>query len=237
MASTNNVDNIEKTADETKQKRSWSQRFGFDDKTLWNWLQLFSSMLVPFMIGVFTIVTTLQQRQTNHLQRLSDMERNEKQHLNDLNIAQLQELQAAADQRNESVFTTYIKEMSELLGNEEHVNNSRTKKLMRVKTLTALRQLDVNRKLFLIQYLYEWDLIGQRLDDDQLPLIDLTGANLGYVNFSRITEKPRIDYDPPISLYLANVFLQNASFVNLKLGYSDFSRSNLQGANFYYSHL
>ncbi|CAF1282478.1 unnamed protein product, partial [Didymodactylos carnosus] len=215
-----------------KLKSKLGKRLGFHGKSLWDWLQLFSSMLVPLMIGVFTIVTTVQQRETNR-----------QQHLSDRQIAQLQreqDMHVASEQRNETVFTMYIKEMFDLLqqSNSTSINSEMTQNLIRIKTVTALRQLDSSRKLFLIQFLYVSHLIGvptiSQSDEEgeQLKEIDLAGANLAAVDFSRITEKASLKRDEEIQFVLQYVNLENASFSNLNLKESDFTGSNLQNVDF-----
>src|SRR5712691_5237162 len=56
---------LQASVNTSPQKRNWT---GFTDKTPWDWLNLIGVLLVPLMIGVFTIATTIQQNQISQQQ-------------------------------------------------------------------------------------------------------------------------------------------------------------------------
>ncbi|CAF4495348.1 unnamed protein product, partial [Didymodactylos carnosus] len=167
------------------------------------WLKLSSAFLVSLMIGIFTIVTTLQQNQ------------------------QADELQI------ETVYTSYITEMSELFMIKDHQkilrgnNIGMSERLIfgRAKTLTTLRQIDIRRKTFLILFLYEANLLNVSKNPIDLASADLTGINLGDIGYNLN------------SISLTNCILINASFSKSNLEYANFYGSTLNGANFSYTRL
>src|SRR5215467_2521107 len=75
-----------------------STRIGFSDKTLWDWLNLFGVFLIPLMIGVFTIASSIQQSNSSQQQHNTDME-------------------IALDQQRATILQTYISNIQDLLLN------------------------------------------------------------------------------------------------------------------------
>jgi hypothetical protein len=77
-------------------------------------VKFLSSLILPLMLGVFTVVITCQQQKEARQQRLEDKQQREL----DLNISQIQEMaqiKAAANRYRDEVFVAYIKEMGDLL--------------------------------------------------------------------------------------------------------------------------
>jgi hypothetical protein len=168
-------------------------------------LKVFGSFLVPLVIGIFTIVTTIQQYQINYQNRLKDLEIATR--LRD------QEQKQADLLQQETVFDVYMKEMGELLLKLKvhNVNNTELDqqwKLARVETLSVLRQLDAKRKSYLIQFLYEAELLFANRS-----AIDLGGADLSEIILTGHVGL-EINYD---YIALTHVVLTNTSFVNLHL--------------------
>ncbi|CAF1139824.1 unnamed protein product, partial [Didymodactylos carnosus] len=93
--------------------------------------------------------------------------------------------------------------------------------LVHAKTLTALRQLDPKRKVYLVKYLYECKLIARAAYSS---VIDMYDADLNNVDFSGTSSFS--------SISLVGAQLVGASFANRNLTYSDFSYANLTGTNF-----
>ncbi|CAF4880025.1 unnamed protein product [Rotaria socialis] len=94
-------------------------------KCCFQWMKLFLSALFPLVFGIFTIVFTVQQDSIARANREQD--------------------QAQADElRKQTVYDSFIADISKLLlycnFNRSNVNSLRD---IRVKTLNALRQLDV----------------------------------------------------------------------------------------------
>lgn len=151
-----------------------SNRTGFSGRTLWDWIQFFAVLALPIIVAAgtlyFTQQITLQQAQAS-----------EKQHQTDIEIAM--------DQQRESVLETYLDRMSDLLLNYKlHVSKSgdEVRNVARDRTLTALRELDPDRKGIMLRFLYHADLIRTKKDEETIVVLysaDLTKANLceGYL--------------------------------------------------------
>ncbi|CAF1209707.1 unnamed protein product [Rotaria sordida] len=183
-------------------------------------LKVLGTFLVPLVIGIFTIATTIQQYQVNEQNRLKDLEIAARQ--------RDQELKQANTLQQETVYAVYIKEMGELSSKLKAKNLSITEldqqwKLARAKTLSALRQLDTKRKSYIIQFLYEIELLFTNNS-----AMDLNGCDLsGIILTSHTGMTFMFDY-----ITLTYVVLSNTSFVNLHLMKADFSGSLLNNANF-----
>jgi hypothetical protein len=92
------------------------------------WLKIILSVLIPLMIGVFTITTTLLQDRFATQQREQDTRP----------LRQQSDYQADNLQK-EAVLVTYLNDISNLLMLE---NDTKISIQIRTKTLTSLRQLD-----------------------------------------------------------------------------------------------
>lgn len=136
-------------------------------KTLWDWLQL---LIVP---AVLAIGGSLISMRTSRLEQETTKQRDKT------------EREIAEDDQRESVFQSYIDQMSELLL-EKDLRNSQPKdekrKIVRVRTLTALRRLDAERKKVLIQFLHESNLIDAGDSIVSLEGADLRATNLSFIN-------------------------------------------------------
>ena len=160
------------------------KRTGFEDKTLWDKLNIFGTLAIPIILALATIGFGLWQA------HLADL-----QHQNDLKIAQdsrQNDLKIADDQQQETTLKAYLDDMTTLLLDKKLGSHDKADKaasdeaavIARAKTLTALRRLtDPRRKATVVQFLYEAHLIGYLSFDttSSIPvanIIDLSGANL-----------------------------------------------------------
>jgi hypothetical protein len=125
-------------------------------RTLWDWLEL---LIVPVVLAVGAYLFNRAER------------RNEQA--------------IAHDRFSENTLQTYLTQMSELLldkdmalteGSLEERNVART--VARMRTLTALRQLDPSRKAVVLNFLWDAGLIRRYREYDSPPLVDLRGADL-----------------------------------------------------------
>ncbi|CAF1623857.1 unnamed protein product, partial [Didymodactylos carnosus] len=102
--------------------------------------------------------------------------------LNDLAIADRQRQQSDEIQKD-AIWSSYIKDLERLfMKNTQNysVDEQRMRAaFVRAKSLTTLRQIDVKRKGYLIQFLYEADLLH---GGDKNNLIDLSGADLSGIH-------------------------------------------------------
>ncbi|CAF3688965.1 unnamed protein product [Rotaria sp. Silwood1] len=112
------------------------------------WIKFFLSALIPLMIGVFTVVTTVLQQKLSYQQREQDKE--------DARLFRQQSERQADNLRIETVFDNYVNDVSELLTMKNQTQNLVH---IRTKTLPSLRQLDAERKQHLFLFLYESGLI------------------------------------------------------------------------------
>ena len=256
-----------------------------------HFLRFASSLFLPLMLGIFTVIITFRQQTEADRQRLEDRQLSREQReqdLNlsrdqreqdqeqarllreqDLNISRLQreldkqiaeerrqfdlklsqqketrELFIAEKQRNmseqhrsneldieitrrrEELFTSYVKEFSMFLTkfNGTPTAHPVTAALIRVKTLTAVRQLDPVRNSYLIHFLY---IAGQLTNGEHPPPIDLSDALLNNIDLSRGA------HDKPMhGLSLAGAYLRNASFAKRDLSGANFQAAILSGSQF-----
>ena len=139
----------------TKQSRV-SQRAARHNRKVWR--QLIASALVPFVLGIFTVVFTIQQQSLSKQQHEIDR-RNQR------------------DAQQQVTFDTYINDISNLLLHSVETNETHRAKIrlyVRTKTLTALRNLNAARKKYIILFLYESGLLQNKN-------LDLSGADLNDV--------------------------------------------------------
>ena len=120
--------------DETKRKRSQS---------ILEWIKLLISLSLPLTIGVFTFVTTLQNRSIAQQQR--ELDKNQ-----------------AEDVQRENAFSSYIDDISRF--RQENIGDLLTnnEKLLyiRTKTLVTLRKVDKERKKQILWFLYDSSLLS-----------------------------------------------------------------------------
>jgi hypothetical protein len=130
-------------------------------KPLWfEWIQLIISFSVPAIIAIYTI-----------------LENNR-----DLSIAarnRAQDLEIADNQQKDLILRDYQKTISKLIERYgPQLNGSTSTSLVvRFATLSALNQLDLNRRNFLLRLLYDTKLITYYSIFDQIP-VSLELANL-----------------------------------------------------------
>lgn len=172
-----------------------------DNCNVANWCKVVLSALVPCVLGIFTIAFTLQQQSLAR-----------KQH--ELNQ------QSQLDAQRQTLFDAYIGDISNLLLHTSDTNRTREKKFLlyvRTKTLTALRNLNSERKTFILLFLYESGFL-------QDPSLDLSGADLNDV---QLIGPYKLD-----GLYLPSVFWRNAFFVDCSLIRAVFDQSHMNDARF-----
>ena len=161
-------------------------------------LKLISQILIPLMIGTFTLVIALQQHNLNKENRKKDLDiadRNRQQQfqIDEQRRAQelaldearrLQDLSIAENYQRDLVFNQYIRDLTNiLLENNYFLSRSILNLIIRPKTLTILRQLDPSRKVLLIKFLYESKML--RTDYENIR-VDLTDADLNGIQFNQI---------------------------------------------------
>jgi len=112
-------------------------------KALREWLNVSGIILIPLMLGIFTINSNIQQNNIALGNRKADIQRQE-------------------DQQKENILDTYIHDMSDLIftkGLRISKPGDEVRVTARAETLITLRQLDGARKGIAMQFLYEAELI------------------------------------------------------------------------------
>lgn len=145
--------------------------------TLWDWLDL---LIVPtaLAVGIYLLNKAERDRESKR----QEIEKEREQERRD------QREKEAEDQIKENEWQTYLDRISDLLekGLSEAEENSPLRDVARVRTLATLRRLDQTRKVMLLQFLYEADLIIKNKKVIDLRGADLSGINLRKVNLQRI---------------------------------------------------
>jgi uncharacterized protein YjbI with pentapeptide repeats len=169
-------------------------------KVSFDWLNLIGVLLIPFVVTVIGLYATQQIIQQQILS-------SESQHQTDIQIAQ--------NQQDETVLTTYINNIQDLLLNHNLLKSKQSDNiaiLARARTLSALSALnhgqdgdDYNR--ILLQFLYQTTLISRNN-----VVISLQDGNLSFAN-------------------LVNLNLKNIDLSGTYMYFSALSGTNLEGAN------
>lgn len=171
---------------------------GLRGKTLWDWLEL---LIVPVALGAGAIWFDSEANL-----RAENMQRQREVVQRDIE-----------DQRaKDAVLSTYFDDLSNLLlerGLLESQRGSAVRDIARAKTLSALSQMDGNRKGFIVRFLYEVDLIK-----GSSPVLYLGGA---------ITGKPAVDEIVP-----SRGDLNGAVLHRLFMGELNLTRVHMVGADF-----
>ncbi|CAF1039427.1 unnamed protein product [Didymodactylos carnosus] len=185
-----------------------------------SWFNLILSALIPLMIGIFTVVSYIQQQQIAYENRkqdrkIEDRRRSEDQH-------------RAENLHYENVYEKYIEDISNSIfkhstNQTSFLDNQTRFAYIKSKTLTALRRLDWERKTYLFLFLLENGLLPGT------SLLDLSGAN-----FVNITVKSSISNKYQFNnLSLTSVDLTNSSFIACNFVYGgNLADSALSGIDF-----
>ena len=197
--------------------------------SVYDWLTLTSSLFVPLVVGILTVVLPLQQ------QNLSDRQ-NENSKMIAINN-RIQDLELLREQQKQMILNTFEHDLSDLLlryksigGNHSDRgdddddddddlspvhHDERLSLVIRTKALHAMRQLDPARKLLAVQLL---------VDSGVQNLINISHADLSSLVFP-----PGSYYD---QLQFVNVIARNLTLKRIHLHRSNFSYSILDESSF-----
>jgi uncharacterized protein YjbI with pentapeptide repeats len=201
----------------SKGKKPTSNRTGFADRTLWDWIQFFAVLAIPIIVAVGTLYVT--QRITLQQAQLS-IAASEKQHQTDLQIAE--------DQQREATLQSYLDHMSDLLLNHSlrmSKPGDEVSQVAREWTLTTLRRLDADRNRIVLQFLHDAQLIGIGV---KKAVIDLSRGDLSGDDLSRANLSGAI-------LFFADLYSANLRGADLYR--ADLRRAELAEANLIYAYL
>ena len=203
---------------ESKGSTHWT---GYDRFTLRTVIEIVFTLLIPVMIGILAVV----------LQR-NEIQLTEKNRENDYLIGQLQRQSDEEQTRllgNETVFSNYVKNMADVILYGPNKLENQYFIVTRALTSTVLRQLDLEKKRLVIQFLYDTGILrrGENIFATNNPLDadrHLRGAILDKVDFSNGLDLSAI--------LLREVRLLEATFARSNLQAADLSDSILVRVNF-----
>jgi uncharacterized protein YjbI with pentapeptide repeats len=235
------------------------KRTGFEDKTLWDKLNLFGTLSIPLVVVLATILFGWWQVHLADLQHQSDQKLAQQQHDSDQ--------QQALDQQRQATLVAYQDNMKDLLLNRglfTSKSGDEVRVIALTKTLSAMRQLDGKRNRFLLQFLQDAHLIGNHsanivsfqnadmssidlrgvdfsganLSGARLDMTDLSTSNLGDTDLSG-AYLYKTNLDNTIlnntnfsSAILTNAFLISSFPIGAKFNNADLSNANFSNANF-----
>lgn len=201
-----------------------------------------SSLLVPVMIAVFTIVTTVLQMNLAKQQREQDLRIAQENREKDVRIEDSRrtaEILAQQDQQMNTILAAYLQGMSELMLSKTFtLADPLITTVIRAKTLTTLGQLDGKRKAHLIRFLYEAKMMttGRSsidLTDADLSGVDLTNYKMSNVSFMECNMSKAIFRESNLyDVDFINTQLNGASFDESHLLRVYFDKTNLTNASF-----
>ncbi|CAF0861930.1 unnamed protein product [Adineta steineri] len=189
----------------------------------WNWSRVLLSACLPLVLGVFTIIFTIQQ--------------------NSISIANReQDRRQAIELRQQVMYDAYIKEISKLLLKPSFNRSNRQQmNYIGFKTIDVLRHLSKIQKRDVILFLYNHELIRREKPESQRVI--LKGADLTDVHFIRSNSMDCDLRNISLSSVLASniVFercdINNVAFDNAWMVGAKFTGSLMQGVRFYKANL
>jgi uncharacterized protein YjbI with pentapeptide repeats len=217
---------------QAKQRQQGSRRF---HGILWyNVRVLLSSLVIPLIFGLITIVLTLNQQKGADRRWGEHMNISREQKLQDESRSQKKidhEWKIAINQYRNKVFLNYMKEMGVLLKESKSLltNNPLTHTIARFKTLTVLRQLDGLRQQHVIRFLHEARQLTNTNESNALDISTAELIDIHYDTSSWFLRRGKIS--------LGGVFLQNSTFREIMLHNVNFSNATLHNVNFSTAHL
>lgn len=188
-----------------RREKPWALR-EFGGKTVWDWLQLVSTLTIPIAIGLSTLWFTDQQ--------------NDRQQQIEEQRAQSEELRA------------YLDQMSNLMLNEDLYNADPTSNeadLARARTLTALDSLSGEGRGSVVRFLWEAALIWEPVS----PVISLNGADLTDANLNGMDLRQSVLIGVRLrGAEARQANLKGSNLMRADLTRVDFTEANLSGVDF-----
>ncbi len=214
--------------------------------TCFEWIQLIATICIPVIIEIYTIIENSSNVSNAAENRRKDMEIARGNHLNDLEIAERsreKDRDLAFDQQQENILVEYQTFLTNLiLNNGKYLNKSSEAKVVGYfKTLTALNQLTVKRKIVLIRSLFDAKLITLKTDSKEMDrgILDLRQLDLRDVTLGSPRNSPAFlrgyYYIEWRYLWLPESFLTNASFRHTRLECTTFSHSKMDSIDLSFS--
>ena len=206
-------------------------------------LKCLSALILPLLMGVFTVVITFQQQKAAREQWLQDRLESREQRLEDRNLTKEQRQQEwliasgqRSDLREESskrykdeLLVDYLKEMGELLkeSNGSLMSNPITSILARVKTLNVFRQLEGKRAALVLRFLYE---SRQLTNTNTSKALDISTATLTELDGNALET-----LFPIGRLNAYGTLFQNCDFNHYRVDGIEFTSAELYNVSFSFS--
>ena len=185
------------------------KRTGFEDKTLWDWLQLVLQLIGTIAIPASIIIGVWQFTSQQQNDRMRSI-----------------------DEQQQTTLQNYLGNMSDLLLKENLLSSKQVdvvRQVAEAQTLTALQNLNPARKGILVKFLYESHLIGYydfKNNSLQRPIIVLISADLSGTDLSG-TDLSGADLS---DAHLSGAHLSEAYLNGANLRSAIFSGADLIGA-------
>ena len=196
-----------------------------------NFFQLISALLLPLMLGIFTIVFTFSQQNLATQQRAEDRQAAEQLRDFERNLAE--------ERYQSELLDNYVKDFTQLANENDGslTHHALLVTLARVRTLNILRQLSLQRSMRIIRFLLEASLLAQNT------ALDLSSAELRHLDFRDLaTNRKHLDRvvfagmifseATLIELAMNNVTFRAAQFDRTDFSYSSLKQVDLSFANF-----
>jgi uncharacterized protein YjbI with pentapeptide repeats len=229
------------------------RRPGSNGLSVKDMLQILSSLILPLLLGGFTIFITMDQRSLARIDRNEDKNESRQQRQQEWAIAIMKQdaqYKGANDRYQDEILVAYINQIGDLLkeNNGSLTSNHLTATLARVKTLNAFRQLDGSRKRHVLRFLHEsgqlattpgfvpLDVRGAKLNNidfnesawsDSFSEISLPGVRLQSCKFPESNSLITVNFG---STFILNVTFSHSKLVNVNFSYSDIRDTNISSA-------
>ncbi|CAF2832809.1 unnamed protein product [Rotaria sp. Silwood2] len=196
-------------------------------------LKLISVILVPLIIGAFTVIQTLHDSKNSQLARDAEYQRRVDDKLN-LDMERRRDDAHAIELRIQQIYDKFLSDTQETLriSNEDLTESDLI--FLRARTLTAAEQMDPKRKTYLIQLLYESRLLysNEYVGKANYRSVDLEGVDLSNCKFGRSDERDSMSMMNLNGLRVSRTRLRNSSFENVNLTDSTFENCDMTGTIF-----
>jgi uncharacterized protein YjbI with pentapeptide repeats len=207
---------------------------GFGGKTLWDWLQLLSALAIPVVLAVAGFWFTAEQDT-----RQQSLENQRAQQAQDIENQRAEaERELANERAQDEALQAYLSQMSSLLlENDLRASeaDSEMRTLARSRTLTVLGRLDPSRKVAVMDFLQEADLI--QTVEQRAPIIALLNADLSDADLDEATLGLADLSDADLSdanldeAYLGEASLWSANLRGVSLSDADLSNADLNNTD------
>jgi hypothetical protein len=179
-------------------------------KTLWDWMEL---LIIPLFLagGAFILQHSERSAERNAAEDQENLER-----------------EIATDRQQEAALQAYLDRMAELLLDEklEPDRGGKALNVMRVRTLTVLRELNAARNGIVLRFLKDIGYVGTK-ESQLFVAASLEGADLKGVNLSETNlERARLE-----GANLERSFFIGANLKAAILRNANLERVHLRGAN------